>query len=259
MTERGLDAIRREIDALDAELLELLNRRGRAALEVAAVKAREGAPRYYRPEREAALLRRLAAANPGPFPGGEVMRLFREIVSACRTLEQRLAIGCVTVEEACAAIGHFGGAVDIHSLPGAAQALHGVATARCDYAIIEFSRSGLASPVVAELPESGLSLCGEWYARSGERFVVVGRESVPPTGSDWTSFILPTRQLASVESWCKDSNLHMRSVPIAGAVSSSVVDVAMHVSEPRLAHLVARYGGGVLGAYPDSGTSGDPK
>ena len=127
MTERGLDAIRREIDALDAELLGLLNRRGRTAFEVAAVKGREVAPRYYRPEREAALLRRLAAANRGPLPDGEVMRLFREIVSTCRALEQRLAIGCATVGEACAAIGHFGGAVDVQSLPDAAQALDGVA------------------------------------------------------------------------------------------------------------------------------------
>ena len=259
MTERGLDAIRREIDALDAELLGLLNRRGRTAFEVAAVKGREVAPRYYRPEREAALLRRLAAANRGPLPDGEVMRLFREIVSTCRALEQRLAIGCATVGEACAAIGHFGGAVDVQSLPDAAQALDGVATARCDYAMIEFSREGLASPVVAELPARGLALCGEWYARNGERFVVVGHEPVPPTGSDWTSFVLPTRQLADVESWCRDSNLHVRSVPVAGAVSSSIVDVAMHVSEPPLAQAVARYGLGVLGAYPDSGIGGRPK
>ena len=104
-----LDAIRREIDALDAELLDLLNRRGRAVLEVASVKSREAEPRYYRPEREAALLRRLAAMNEGPLPDVEVMRLFREIVSTCRTLEQRLVIGCTTVGEACAAAGHFGG------------------------------------------------------------------------------------------------------------------------------------------------------
>lgn len=247
-----LDAIRREIDSLDSELLDLLNRRGRTAFEVAAVKGCEVEPRYYRPERESALLRRLVAANRGPLPDGEVVRLFREIVSTCRALEQRLGIGCSTVEEACAAIGHFGGAVDIHSMADAAEALHAVATARCDYAMIEFSRAGFASPAMTKLPERGLLLCGEWYARSGERFVAIGRESVPLTGSDWTSFILPTRRLTSVESWCRDSNLHMRSIPVEGQVSSSIVDIAMHVDEPRLAQLVAQHSDGVLGAYPDS-------
>lgn len=261
MTDREarLDAIRREIDALDAELLDLLNRRGRTALEVAAVKGREAAPRYYRPEREAVLLRRLAAANPGPLPDDEVTRLFGEIVSTCRALEKRLVVGCASVGEACAATGHFGGAVDVRSLPDAAQACHAVASARCDYAMVEFSRTGLASPVMAELPERGLSLCGEWYARSGERFVAIGREPVPPAGNDWTSFILPTRRLMRVEAWCRDSNLELRSIPVSGAESSIIVEVPAHVSEPRIAELVARFGNGVLGAYPDSRAGGGPE
>ena len=256
--ETRLDAIRGEIDALDAELLALLNRRARTTFEVAAIKDGETEPRYYRPEREAALLRRLVDANPGPLSDGEVTRLFREIVSSCRTLEQRLAIGCATMGEACAAIGHFGGAVDIRSLSDAAQALQAVESARCDYAMIEFSRAGLASPIMAELRERGLSLCGEWYAENGERFVAIGREPVPPTGHDWTSFILPTGELAAVESWCGSSNLDMRSVPVAGAVSSVIVDLAAHVGDPRLAPLVERYADGVLGAYPAAGAGVGP-
>ena len=254
-----LDAIRRELDALDAELLRLLNRRACAVLEVAEVKGREAGPRYYRPEREAALLRRLGAINEGPLHKAEVLRLFREIVSTCRALEQRLAVGCTTVAEACAAIGHFGGAVDVHAALNAAEALDAVESARSDYATLEFSRTGLASPAVAELPERGLSLCGEWYAQSGERFVVIGREPVPPTGNDWTSLIFPTRDLASIESWCKDADLQMRSTPIAQDASSSVVDVAMHVNEPRFARLVARFGGRVLGTYPDSRAGEEPQ
>ena len=246
-----LDSIRRGIDALDAELLELLNRRVRRIFEVVAVKRCEDEPHYYRPEREAALLRRLVAANEGPLPDGEVTRLFREIVSTCRALEQRLVIGCTTVEEACAAIGHFGGAVDIRTTSNVSEAFGAVATARFDYATIEFSRAGFASPVAVELPERRLSICGEWYARSGERFVVIGRESVPPTGNDWTSLIVRAQDVTAIEAWCRDSNLQVRSTPVAEH-ASSVVEVAMHASEPRLAHFVARFGGGVLGTYPDS-------
>lgn len=251
-SDARLDAIRREIDALDAELLRLLNRRGRAVSGVAEVKGRETAPRYYRPEREAVLLRRLGALNEGPLPDAEVLRLFREIVSTCRALEQRLAIGCTTVEEAIAAMGHFGGAVDLIALSDAEEGLGAVAAARCDYAVIRFSQAGVTSPVFAELPDRGLSLCGEWYARSGERFVVIGRGLVPPTGDDWTSFIFPTQHVKSIESWCECSNLRVRSTPVEGPLSSSIVEVAAHVNEPRLAQLAARFDGEVLGVYPDS-------
>jgi len=255
-SEPRLDAIRREIDALDIELLNLLNRRARVIFRVAAVKEGEKEPRYYRPEREATLLRRIVAANSGPLPDRETTRLFREIVSSCRTLEQRLIIGCTTVGEGCAAIGHFGGAVDIRSLADAAQALDALGSAGCDYAMLEFSRAGSASPVMADLRRRGLRLCGEWYARDGERFVAIGHEPVAPTGHDLTSFIVPSGELTAVESWCRSSNLDLRSAPVAGAALSAVVDVSAHESDPRLAPLVGRYPDGLLGAYPAAVASG---
>lgn len=251
--DNGLDGIRREIDILDVQLLGLLNRRSRLALEVAAVKDRERAPRYYRPEREAALLRRLIAHNEGPLPDVEVTRLFRQIVSTCRALEQRLVIGCSTVREACAAIGHFGGAVDIRDMPNVVAMLDSVAGNRLDFATIGFSQAGVASPVVTALSERALSICGEWYAPDGERFVVIGCEPLPRTGWDWTSFVLATRRLVSVESWCRERNLRMRATPVLGRTSSSVVDVATYSSDSRLADLIDRLDATMLGVYPDVG------
>ena len=251
-----LDAIRRRIDTLDAELLDLLNRRARAVFEVAEIKDRDTEPRYYRPEREAALLRRLAARNPGPLPGAEVERLFREIVSTCRALEQRLTIGCTTVGGTRAAIGHFGGAVDVRTVSDAPEALDAVASGRCDYTVVEFAGAGEASPVLADLPGRGLALCGEWYARDGERYVVIGRGPAPPTGDDWTSLIVSTRRVAAIASWCDGSDLRMRATPVAGRVRSSIVDVAVHESDRRLAALLAACGGVVLGAYPNAGDGG---
>ena len=281
MTDRDarLEAVRREIDAIDAGLLDLLNRRAAAALEVAAVKSRQSEPRYYRPERETTLLRRLAAGNAGPLPDAEVARLFREVVSTCRALEQRPAIACATVAGARAALGHFGGAVDLHVAPDAAGALATVATsaavaatatvasadsgagettataarARCDFAVIEFSPGGEASPAVADAAAAGLVLCGEWYAAGGERYVVAGREPVPPTGDDWTSLVVAVDRVADLESRCDALDLVVRSTPIAGR-ASSIADVAAHKDDPRLAGLLAEYGGEctVLGAYPDA-------
>ena len=290
-----LEAVRREIDAIDAGLLDLLNRRAAAALEVTAIKSRRAEPRYYRPERETTLLRRLAAGNAGPLPDAEVSRLFREVVSTCRALEQRPVIACATVAGARAAFGHFGGAVDLYVAPNAAGALATVvatdtvagtdavaataavvttgagageatavartpataAEARCDFAVIEFSPGGEAAPAVADVAAAGLALCGEWYAAGGERYVVAGREPVPPTGDDWTSLVVAADRVAELESRCAAQDLVVRSTPIAGR-ASSIADVAAHKDDPRLAGLLAGYGGGestVLGAYPNARSS----
>ncbi|MGB0267136.1 MAG: chorismate mutase, partial [Pseudomonadales bacterium] len=90
---------RAEIDRLDSELLERFNARARAAEAVAEVKRRfadpgtEDALAFYRPEREAAVLARLRAANPGPLSNDVIAGLFREVMSACLALEapQRVA------------------------------------------------------------------------------------------------------------------------------------------------------------------------
>jgi chorismate mutase/prephenate dehydratase len=69
---RELAVVRQQIDALDGQLLELLNQRARYAQKVGEIKAEHGeAGHIYRPEREAQVLRRLQEANPGPLPGDE--------------------------------------------------------------------------------------------------------------------------------------------------------------------------------------------
>lgn len=86
-----LEQLRREIDAVDDEILELLNRRARLVRSVAAWKEQNARP-FYVPERERQVVERLAAANPGPFPVDGIRPVFAEIMSACLSLEQRLRV-----------------------------------------------------------------------------------------------------------------------------------------------------------------------
>ncbi|HEX6829661.1 MAG TPA: prephenate dehydratase [Burkholderiales bacterium] len=83
-----LKQLRDRIDRLDDDLLRLLNERARLAQDVGRLK--EGS--VYRPEREAQILQRLRVANGGPLSGETVGRLFSEIVSACRALEQPVSV-----------------------------------------------------------------------------------------------------------------------------------------------------------------------
>ena len=113
MTDK-LKPLREQIDRIDAQLLDLLNQRARLAQEVGHVKAETSAP-IFRPEREAQVLRGVAERNPGPLNSGDVQTIFREIMSACRSLEKRVTVAYLgpsgTFSEQ-AVYQQFGSAVD---------------------------------------------------------------------------------------------------------------------------------------------------
>ncbi|MDZ7590596.1 MAG: prephenate dehydratase [Rubrivivax sp.] len=103
-------ALRERIDAADAELLALLNRRAGLALEVGEIKKREGSV-VFRPEREAQVIDGLKAINAGPLQAESIAPIWREIMSACRALETptRVAyLGPAGTFSEEAALGYFG-------------------------------------------------------------------------------------------------------------------------------------------------------
>ena len=109
----ALPELRRRIDAIDHELLGLLNRRAALALQVGELKKREGSP-VFRPEREAQVIDGLKAINTGPLATASVAPIWREIMSACRSLEAPLRVAYLgpagTFSEQ-AAVGYFGSSI----------------------------------------------------------------------------------------------------------------------------------------------------
>ena len=106
-------SLRAQIDALDRELLALLNRRAGLALQVGEIKKREGSV-VFRPEREAQVIDSLKSANPGPLATASVAPIWREIMSACRSLETPLRIaylGPAGTFSELAALGYFGASI----------------------------------------------------------------------------------------------------------------------------------------------------
>jgi len=106
-------ALRSRIDALDHELLELLNRRAALAQDVGELKKKEGSVAF-RPEREAQVIDSLKALNAGPLRTDSVAPIWREIMSACRALETptRVAyLGPAGTFSEEAALGFFGSSI----------------------------------------------------------------------------------------------------------------------------------------------------
>ena len=89
--DRDLAPIRVEIDTVDAQLLRLLNERAKLAQRVGEVKQKYAQP-VYRPERESVILEKIAAQNPGPLPTATLQTLWREVMSACRAMEEPVKV-----------------------------------------------------------------------------------------------------------------------------------------------------------------------
>jgi chorismate mutase/prephenate dehydratase len=112
-TPPPLLALRQQIDAVDRELLALLNRRAALAQQVGEVKKHEGSV-VFRPEREAQVIDSLKGSNPGPLNSESVAPIWREIMSACRALETptRVAfLGPAGTFSELAALGFFGSSI----------------------------------------------------------------------------------------------------------------------------------------------------
>lgn len=82
-----MDELRRRIDALDAQLVALLNQRAACALAIGRLKEAAGLP-IYQPTREAEVLANVRQHNDGPLDGAAITRLFERIIDEARRLER---------------------------------------------------------------------------------------------------------------------------------------------------------------------------
>ena len=136
-------ALRTRIDALDRELLTLLNRRAALAQEVGEVKKKEGSVAF-RPEREAQVIDGLKAANPGPLKSASVAPIWREIMSACRALETptRVAyLGPAGTFSEEAALGFFGSSIVRVPCANFDEVLHNTVAGSADFGVVPVENS----------------------------------------------------------------------------------------------------------------------
>lgn len=162
-----LAGIRARIDALDAQIGALISERARWAQKVAITKGRQlGAVDYYRPEREAQVLRGVVARNEGPLTDEEMVRLFREIMSACLAQEEPLKVGYLGPEgtfSQTAVYKHFGHSVRALPLGTIDEVFHEVESGTADFGVvpIENSTEGTVNHTLDMFLTSPLKICGE--------------------------------------------------------------------------------------------------
>ncbi len=163
-----LRAMEAQLDALDGELLALMNRRAKLAIAIgAALRARDGDDTTaYRPEHEARQLAEFRDRNKGPLEDTHVQRVVTELMSACRALQSPVNVAFLgpagTYTEA-AALKHFGNAVKTSALGTIDAVFRDVESGSSDYGVVpvENSTEGMVNHTLDTFLSSELTICGE--------------------------------------------------------------------------------------------------
>lgn len=164
--------LRSRIDDVDRRLHDLLNERARLARKVGISKGKQGRlVDFYRPEREAqvlrmALERNASARSSGALRDEEVVRLFREIMSACLAQEEPLKVGFLGPEgtfSQAAVYKHFGHSARALALSTIDEVFHEVEAGHADFGVvpIENSTEGSVNHTLDRFLTSPLHICGE--------------------------------------------------------------------------------------------------
>ncbi len=163
---RGLKQIRESIDKIDKKLIELLNDRAKLAQKIKVEKEKLGDESIFKPEREAQILRKINLLNSGPLSEKHLYVVFREIMSACLSLETQLKVGCLGPEMSysnLALIRYFGSSVKTSFESSIEDIFNEVEVNNYHFGIvpIENSSQGSIKETLDNLISSKLSICGE--------------------------------------------------------------------------------------------------
>ncbi len=172
-----LEQLRGRIDHIDEQIQQLIAQRARIAHEVARAKG-EGLATvdFYRPEREAQVLRRVVERNRGPLSDEEMVRLFREIMSACLAQQEPLKIAFLGPEGTftqSAVFAHFGHSVRALPVPTIESVFSEVEARHADFGVVpvENSTEGAVHSTLDMFLTSPLRICGEVEMRIRQHLI----------------------------------------------------------------------------------------
>jgi len=166
-TTPALSEVRQRIDSIDLQIQSLIADRAKMAQQVGKAKGPlKAAIDYYRPEREAQVLRKVLDRNSGPLADEVLVRLFREIMSACLAQQEPLKVGFLGPEGTFsqqAMFKHFGHSA--HGLPLASieEVFEEVEAGNADFGVVpvENSGQGTIQSTLDMFLTSNIKICGE--------------------------------------------------------------------------------------------------
>jgi chorismate mutase / prephenate dehydratase len=249
--QASLESVRRHIDAVDERIQELLSERARLAQLVGISKYRSGRTAdFYRPEREAEVLRRVKERNKGPLSDEEVLRLFREIMSACLAQQEPLKVAFLGPEGTftqTAVLTHFGHSVRALPLPSVDEVFREVESGSVDFGVvaIENSTEGMVINTLDRFLSSPVKICGEVELRIHQHLMgrmrslreidrVCSHQQALAQCRAWLDEHLPDAERVPVTSNAEGARRardEKGSAAIAGSTAAEVYGLAVLASE----------------------------
>jgi chorismate mutase/prephenate dehydratase len=135
----ALTDLRNRIDGVDERIQRLIAERAHYAKEIGVIKGLTSTAEFYRPEREAQVLRKVVERNDGPLRDEEMVRLFRELMSACLAQEEPLKVAYLGPEGTftqSAVFKHFGHSVHALAVPTIDEVFHEVESGTADFGVL---------------------------------------------------------------------------------------------------------------------------
>ena len=191
LSKKDLEAARRQIDAIDDDMHDLIMQRAEAVDAVGAAKPRDAA--VYRPAREALVMRRLAARHAGRFPTRVLIQIWRELMSAAVMQQQPFSVAVMEGEALVHALArdHFGAAVPLVAHGSATRALDAVAAGDATFALLPLPRAGDTDPwwpwlTAAPAGDGAPRVVGRvpFLHAAGAEGLIVGGAAPAPSGED---------------------------------------------------------------------------
>jgi chorismate mutase/prephenate dehydratase len=248
-----LAANRQQIDEIDVQIQALINQRARFAKAIGEAKMKgngSGPVDFYRPEREAQVLRGVADRNDGPLRDEEIVRLFREIMSVCLAHEEPVKVGYLGPEGTftqSAVLKQFGHAVRGLPLTTIEEVFREVESGTADYGVvpIENSTEGTVNHTLDMFLTSSLSICGEVELRIRQHLLcsmnsldeverVYGHPQSLAQCRAWLREYLPNAEQISVSSNAEGARRardEAGTAAIAGDAAAEVYNLATLVSD----------------------------
>ncbi len=268
-----LKALRQEIDSLDNQILQWINKRAQVVQRVGHLK-NQNAVEYYIPSREKAIYDRLIQQNEGPLQAEAVRSIFREIISSCRALEAALSIAYLGPEGSyhhAAAQKHFGRAARFHPAETLADIFHEVERQRVDFGVaaIENSTEGSVNMTLDRLAHTDLQVIAELYVPISHNLIshselheikkVYSHPQAIAQCRHWLESNLPNVEIVDTHSTTlgvKICSEETTSAAIASSLSSEIFDVPIQVREieDQAGNTTRFY---VVGRKPNSPTGDD--
>jgi chorismate mutase / prephenate dehydratase len=239
-----IEKLRRDIDRVDDELLAALERRAALALEIGRLKSGAAA---YRPERETEILRRISEGSCGPLKSERVAGVFREIISACRGLEEAIRVAYLGPEGTFseqAVRKHFGAAVEALAAASVDDALRRCESGAAQFAVlpVENSTEGAVGRTLDLLLVTPLRICAEIELRVQQNLL-----SKTSNLKSIKRLYSHAQSLAQCNGWLAQNLPLAERIPVASNADAARRAAAEDAAAAIAGELAAeRYGLGVL-------------